>query len=199
MVNPLRDVVVRLFRIPPKPHPPSGSRASVKVFRASRRFYQYRLGMWGLKQIGAIAGIVAFIAFDPLSHMDRLPELLDRVAVQMKFLEFFVTGDGEGEASVGVRLLRVAELFGLTLFVLQMPFTYTMIRLDYELRWYIVTDRSLRIRYGVARIREMTMTFANIQNLSIEEGPLQRLLGIADLRVRSAGGGASEPGGESGE
>ena len=33
------------------------------------------------------------------------------------------------------------------------------------------------------------MTFANIQNISISQGPLQRLLGIADLRVDTAGGG----------
>jgi hypothetical protein len=71
-----------------------------------------------------------------------------------------------------------------------MPFTYTLVRLDYELRWYIVTDRSLRIREGIASVREATMTFANIQNLAIQQGPLQRLLGIADLRVRTAGGGS---------
>jgi hypothetical protein len=35
----------------------------------------------------------------------------------------------------------------------------------------------------------MTMTFANIQNISVAQGPLQRLFGIADLKVDSAGGG----------
>jgi hypothetical protein len=42
------------------------------------------------------------------------------------------------------------------------------------------------------------MTVANIQNLSIRRGPLQKLLGIADLEVHTAGGGKSasshEPG-----
>ena len=38
------------------------------------------------------------------------------------------------------------------------------------------------------------MTFANIQNLSVQQGPLQRLFGIADLRVRTAGGGEREGG-----
>jgi uncharacterized membrane protein YdbT with pleckstrin-like domain len=82
---------------------------------------------------------------------------------------------------------------------LQIPFTYALVRLDYELRWYIVTDRSLRIREGIARVREMTMTFANIQNVTIRQGPLQRLLGIADVRVRTAGGGAGESEGEHGQ
>jgi uncharacterized membrane protein YdbT with pleckstrin-like domain len=33
------------------------------------------------------------------------------------------------------------------------------------------------------------MTYANIQNLSLKQGPVQRLFGIADLQVRTAGGG----------
>ena len=84
------------------------------------------------------------------------------------------------------------ETFGIIALVIQMPVTYTMVRLDYEMRWYIVTDRSIRIREGVASVREMTMTFANVQNLAIEQGPVQRLLKISDLRVRTAGGGGGE-------
>lgn len=33
------------------------------------------------------------------------------------------------------------------------------------------------------------MSFANVQQVVVTQGPLQRLLGIADLRVQSAGGG----------
>ena len=82
------------------------------------------------------------------------------------------------------------EVLGLVLIAVQAPFTYTLVRLDYEMRWYIVTDRSLRIREGITSLRESTMTFANIQNLAIEQGPVQRLLGISDLKVRTAGGGS---------
>ena len=42
------------------------------------------------------------------------------------------------------------------------------------------------------------MTFANIQELRVTSGPLQKLLGIADLEVRSAGGGSSGPHGSGG-
>jgi uncharacterized membrane protein YdbT with pleckstrin-like domain len=35
------------------------------------------------------------------------------------------------------------------------------------------------------------MTFSNVQNVSIRQGPLQRLFGISDLEVRTAGGGSS--------
>ena len=37
------------------------------------------------------------------------------------------------------------------------------------------------------------MTFANIQQITIHQGPLQRLLGISDLQVTTAGGGAHSP------
>ena len=38
------------------------------------------------------------------------------------------------------------------------------------------------------------MTFANIQNIGIEQGPLERFFGIADLKVDTAGGGGAVPG-----
>src|SRR5258705_9515078 len=70
-------------------------------------------------------------------------------------------------------------------------FHLAVLRLNYEKRWYIVSDRSLRVREGVVGVREMTVTFANIQNISVSQGPVQRLLGIADLRVETAGGGGA--------
>lgn len=87
-------------------------------------------------------------------------------------------------------LLRGIEVLGILSFIAQLPVTFALVRLDYELRWYMVTDRSLRIRTGIVRIQEITMSFANIQQVVVSQGPLQRLLGIADLRVESAGGGA---------
>lgn len=91
-------------------------------------------------------------------------------------------------------LLTLLEWAGVLLYIVQIPFTYAMARIDYELRWYIVTDRSLRIRAGLASVQETTMSFANVQQVVVTQGPLQRLLGIADVRVQSAGGGGAEHG-----
>ncbi len=66
---------------------------------------------------------------------------------------------------------------------------FFLIRLEYDMRYYIITDRSLRIRKGVLSILEQTLTFANIQNISIEQGPIERLFGISRLVVETAGGG----------
>lgn len=67
---------------------------------------------------------------------------------------------------------------------------FFLVRLEYDMRYYIITDRSLRIRKGVLSILEQTLTFANIQNISIEQGPIERIFGISRLVVETAGGGS---------
>jgi membrane protein YdbS with pleckstrin-like domain len=86
--------------------------------------------------------------------------------------------------------LWVIKVIGILAYFAQLPATYLIARMDYELRWYMVTDRSLRIRYGVWKVSESTMSFANIQQVVVSQGPLQRLLGLSDVKVQSAGGGS---------
>ncbi|MBN2328468.1 MAG: PH domain-containing protein, partial [Candidatus Omnitrophica bacterium] len=68
---------------------------------------------------------------------------------------------------------------------------YFVIRLEYDMRYYVVSDRSLRIRKGVWSILEQTLTFVNIQNITVEQGPIERLFGISRLVVETAGGGGA--------
>jgi uncharacterized membrane protein YdbT with pleckstrin-like domain len=79
--------------------------------------------------------------------------------------------------------------------LLQLPVTFAIVRLDYELRWYIVTDRAARLREGIVTLKEMTFTLANVQDIRLRQGPLQRLLGLADVELRTAGGSEPSPGG----
>jgi membrane protein YdbS with pleckstrin-like domain len=89
----------------------------------------------------------------------------------------------------GLWPLRIIEAIGVGVFVAQLPVSLAVVWIDFNRRWYLVTDRSLRIREGVWTVHERTMSFANVQNLEIRQGPVHRLLGIAALEVRSAGGG----------
>ena len=84
--------------------------------------------------------------------------------------------------------MGLIKIAGILAYFAQLPVTYLIARLDFELRWYMVTDRSLRIRHGVWKISESTMSFANIQQVVVSQGPLQRALGLADVKVQSAGG-----------
>lgn len=164
MHEKLKTILLRLLRVPAEPQAPSGSPGSVKVFRAAPNFYKLKLFLWTLRQVFGLLGLVVFLVFWHSTVGRKAPG--------------------------GVNLvIEISELIGVVIFFAQLPFTYMLVRLDYEMRWYIVTDRSLRIRTGVWNVRESTLTFANIQQISVGQGPLQRLLGIYDLEVKTAGGG----------
>ena len=94
--------------------------------------------------------------------------------------------------SLAVPMLGVAlaPLF-LALMFLPDVFAYVGIHLRYDTTWYVLTDRSLRIRRGIMTIHETTISFENVQNVEVTQGPLQRYFGIADVIVQTADGGAS--------
>jgi membrane protein YdbS with pleckstrin-like domain len=170
--GPLTGLIARVLKVPRKPEPPMGSPGSVRIFNAAPGYYHYRLLLWGFKQAGTALGLVVGLAF--------------------------LSGGADlGNFPMSRELAMAIELFGVGLFLLQIPFSFLVVRLDYRYRWYMTTDSSLRIREGITTMRERTMTYANIQNLSLKQGPVQRLFGISDLQVRTAGGGGGEGGEES--
>ena len=204
MLDAFTRLFTRWFRIPPDPQPPRGSAESVQVFRASRNYFKLALVRWGFRQLGTLIGIVlalslgqAFLGGDLELARSDVDEALERIPLApwaQRLLAITiepVAGEPDQVVVSFGPLLFWLELIGIGFFVLQLPLSYMMVRLDYALRWYIVTDCSLRIREGVLSIHEATMTFANIQNVAVQQGPVQRLFGIADLKVRTAGGGGS--------
>jgi membrane protein YdbS with pleckstrin-like domain len=165
MFSAFRGWCERWLRIPDDPEPPPGDEARTQRFRAAPNFYKYLLFIWGLRSFGLIAVLL------PSTVLPLVTILLSRHADQIAFT-----------------LSAAVPIFVLSLVVLLRLFALALVRLDFDKRWYLVTDRSLRIREGILNVREMTITFANIQNISISQGPLQRAIGIADLRVDTAGG-----------
>jgi uncharacterized membrane protein YdbT with pleckstrin-like domain len=73
---------------------------------------------------------------------------------------------------------------------------YVATRLDYEMRWYVITELSLLIRQGAWIVREICLTFVNAQNVQATQGPVQRVFGFSNVVVDTAGGGSK--GGEEG-
>src|SRR5262249_39537298 len=100
------------------PHVPPGGHGRAHVFRAAPSFYSYRMLGWFVRM-----GVFA------------LPLL-----------------GGAGAAVFGLGAagwLRTGVVLGALLVVLYLTIvllSYVLVRLDYEFRWYVVTDRSLRIR-----------------------------------------------------
>ncbi len=66
---------------------------------------------------------------------------------------------------------------------------FLAIHLKYDTTWYVLSGRSIRLRRGIWDIREQTITFENIQNIKLSQGPLQRFFGISDVVIETAGGG----------
>ena len=168
MYKIFRDFAERLLKIPHDPTPPPGDEHSARVFRAAPAYLKYRTVLWA---IGVAFSLLFGVVF--LGGMN-LALLNDRSAPGiLKAIAFTISA------------------FVFLLIVLRAVFAFAVLRLDFEKRWYVVTDRSLRIREGVLNVREMTVMFANIQNVSVMQGPIQRPLGIADLQVETAGGGGA--------
>ncbi|MBX9602217.1 MAG: PH domain-containing protein [Bryobacteraceae bacterium] len=163
MAEAITGNILRWLRVPPQPSPPEGSPESIRVFRAGRNYYRYRLLVWAVSQLGLAAALLVGLLFSA-AILRKLPAWV-------------------------AALWASLEVLAILSFAAGLLFTYLVQRLNYELRWYIVTDRSLRIRSGIWSVEEITMTFANIQDLRVTAGPVQGWLGIADLQVRSAGGG----------
>jgi hypothetical protein len=201
----LRHWVLRALRVPPEPDPPFGEPSSLRVFRASRKLYLLRLIGWGAAQIGAFLGILFWLGVLMTAEHEAKKAQADVAAHPSHALR-----KGRNRpASQSLRelaarvpnsvfvLLWAGKGLGVMLYLGQLAVTYAAVRLDYEMRWYLVTDRSLRIRSGLWKVEEMTMSFANLQQVVVSQGPLQRWLGIADVQVESAGGGGGG-GGEHG-
>jgi membrane protein YdbS with pleckstrin-like domain len=170
MYSAFRQFCERLLRIPPHPEPPPGDETKTKVFLAAPNFYRYLLALWALKTLVAV-WIFFVVSIGPLIAL--------------------FAGHSRKHGNWAVPLLIIEGLFAI-LVLFSTVFRLALVKLDFDKRWYVVTDRSLRVREGIWQVREATVTFANIQNISISQGPIQRALGIADLRVDTAGGGGSQ-------
>ncbi len=157
----LREAVLHYLRVPPTPEPPPGS--PPRIFRAAPNFLTLRLIRWGFGQIAGIFGIVWAIYFFSMLE-GRIP-------------------------NVAMMLMRAGEVFAIAVLITNAVIGWMIVRLDYDLRWYMLSDRAIRIREGITTIRERTIALANIQNIAIKQGPLQRFFGIADVEVKTAGGG----------
>jgi uncharacterized membrane protein YdbT with pleckstrin-like domain len=162
-----RELVLRVMRVPPTPQPPPGS--PPRVFRAAHNFFYLRLLRWMWLQVLAVAGALAAIYWLHGMAGPKMPRVM-------------------------MLIWTGAEIVGIAVLALEILFGWMVVRLDFELRWYMLSDRALRVREGITTVREKTVALANIQNIAVRQGPLQRLLGIADVEVKTAGGGGSSSG-----
>lgn len=164
--SPVELWIQARLRVPPYPQPPEGSPESIQVFQPGRNYYTFCLLLWFLSHLFVLIALLAvhFLVSKPFVSM---PEW----------------------AKIAWRSIEVVVALAFTTSAI---FTFLSQRLNYALCWYMITDRSLRIRTGVFSVQELTMTFSNIQEIRVTAGPLQNLLKLADVEVQSAGGGSEK-------
>jgi membrane protein YdbS with pleckstrin-like domain len=166
MIHWLQKKTLRLMKVPAEPQPPDGSAGSARVFRSGRNYYRWRLAVWFSANAGVLISL-APVLFTLTRPIKAGPPWSGYIAEAL------------------MTLLATA-------FLVSALFTFLQQRMNYELRWYVVTDRCLRVRSGILNVHEITTTFANIQEVRLSAGPLQKLLGLADVEVHSAGGGSGK-------
>ena len=166
MIYWLHKNILHLMKVPAEPQPPDGSAGSARVFRSGRNYYRWRLALW----FSANLGILVLLA-----------------AVLLALVRPIKAGPPSSRYIAEALVALLATAFPMSAF-----FTFLQQRMNYELRWYVVTDRCLRVRSGILNVHEITTTFANIQEVRLSSGPLQKVLGLADVEVHSAGGGSGK-------
>jgi membrane protein YdbS with pleckstrin-like domain len=166
MIHWLQKGILQVMKVPAEAQPPDGSAGSARLFRSGRNYYYWRLALWFVVNFSVLI-LLAVVSFALVRPMKAGPPW------------------SRYGAEVLMAFLGIA-------FLVSALFTFLQQRMNYELRWYVVTDRCLRVRSGILNVHEITTTFANIQEVRISAGPLQKLLGLADVEVHSAGGGSGK-------
>lgn len=197
MYDLIKRCALAILKAPPEPRPPFGDPGSLRVFNAGRNYLRLKLLGWTLAQTAALGGIIFWTAF--LFDLDRTVREVRQSGKSVKMKMERARNYDDVKMVIAAFFLKLpagafvliwgVKILSILFYLAQLPFTYAVRRLDYEMRWYMVTDRSLRLRHGVWKITESTMSFANIQQVVVSQGPLQRLLGLGDVKVKSAGGG----------
>jgi len=154
--------LVQWFRVPEHPPTlPTATGEEALSFRPSSAYLRYlKLQFW-----------IGLIIIDVLLTALWIAATVALIATGLWFLAIPL-------APIAIVLIVVPDII-----------VYVGIHLRFDTTWYVLSKRSLRVRHGIWIIRELTLTFENVQNVRLLQGPLQRHFGIASVLVETAGGG----------
>jgi len=182
MIEPWKQKLLQILKIPEVPHIPPGEESHAEVFRPGKPYLLYLRLAWLPKQaIGLLVLIASAFWWHGwfLRYTSRL---------------------GYFSPETWYTIYLAIEAIAVIAFAVQALATWIALRWNYERRFYVLTDRCLRIQEGTWTFRERTFTLSRLQQVGLQQNPLQRLLGLSDIVVSTAGGGskskAEEGGGE---
>ncbi|MEL6673419.1 MAG: PH domain-containing protein [Bacteroidota bacterium] len=83
-------------------------------------------------------------------------------------------------------------LLGLSLWALYFAFRLFLLVKGFRKKAYAVRERDLIYKKGLIWQRTTTVPFTRIQHASVSEGPIEKLFGLATVKVFTAGGDSSD-------
>ena len=87
-------------------------------------------------------------------------------------------------------LLTYYFLFSLV-FVLGFPIAMIPLYFRYRTMQYVVEDEGITMRWGILFRREVSLTYARIQDIHLSSNFVERWLGLAKVQVQTASGSSS--------
>lgn len=182
-----------LLRTPPLPRLPE--EPGVQVIQPAPAYVRYRLCYWAVGHVLLIGVLLVFVAGPALGlWFGSGPGGRGVIAEVVKLL------DGRANGAPGVMRWVIVGMWMVFAVMLALVFLGVcfrivagvfLVQIEARRRWYILGERTLTIREGITRVREMTFTYANIQDVRLTAGPLSRAFGLAHVTVETAGGGAA--------
>jgi len=103
----------------------------------------------------------------------------------------FQVGFTLNEYDKSVRIFNIPFfVWSILIFIIIMIIAYIVARLTYRFYKYELTENEYRAERGIIWKRYISIPYERIQNVDIYRGILDRLLGLSDLQIHTAGYGA---------
>src|SRR5215212_2752260 len=124
-------------------------------------------------------------------HLHPAAMLIDAIRIVRRSLSAFVIPGVVFLASRGFDVQTIVlVLFGALVVAVFAAFWGF---LSWRATTYEVAGGVFRLRWGVVQKNERTIPLDHVQSVDTVQGIIQRLFGVVEVRIETAGGGASEP------
>lgn len=174
--------LLRFVRVALEPPAPIANAHPRQLLQPNHRAHQLHLLKWAATQLSAFGGVVLIIL--AIDFTQWLPEWLGFLEVLAQLGDFTAYFPAQWRW-VGVTLVVMS-------FVAQLPLTFVAVWAEWRTTWYVISDQGVQLRHGFWTIHETSLRFANIQQVTLKQGPLQRMLDLADVVLSTAGGRPNE-------
>ena len=160
-------------------HPPTPIQGAqpIRLLRPGRRAHQWHWVKWLGAQLSALVGLV--LVLTAIDVTEWLPP-------EFGFVSFFTRWDDMGDyIPEEWRWLWITVTLGG--FLTQFMLTLTTVWLEWRTIGYLVTDQGVQLRRGLWTTHETSLRFSHVQQVVFKQDAVQRLLGLADVALSTAG------------